>query len=71
MPTDDKKYYRNKRREVILNKKFEEPRFEKTEFEAVAYLNGGSNQVGSGNAEAQSYRSTKRLLEAGFGNFRY
>ena len=34
-----------------MNKKFEEPKFEKTEFEAVAYLRGGSSN---------SYKSHKK-----------
>lgn len=32
-----------------MNKKFEEPKFEKTEFEAVAYLSNESSQVVSDN----------------------
>lgn len=32
-----------------MSKKFEEPKFEKTEFEAVAYLCGNSNESSNSN----------------------
>lgn len=41
-------------------KKFEEPKFEKTEFEAVAYLCTGSNEINNGgNSHSHSHSHNK------------
>lgn len=49
-----------------MSRKFEEPKFEKTEFEAVAYLCQGSNQIGSGNDSLNPFNPPN----GGHGGFR-